>query len=132
MKTNNPSWWNEKHDSAWDRVKAALRRDWEQTKADVSSKGTELDQTVSDTINQAAGNQPIPPGSVPNPKQDKWEDAESGYRYGVGARSQYGKDNQDWDDRLESKLSEEWKDLKSGRTWDEAKGWVRRAWDRKE
>lgn len=130
MTTKNPSWWNTEHDSAWDRVKSALKRDWEQTKADLSSKGRELNQNAGDTIKQAAGKDPIPPAHVPNPKDDTWEDVEPGYRYGVGARSQYR--DTDWDDRLESKLREEWTDLKSGRTWDEAKGWARRAWDRKD
>ena len=30
----NPNWWSKEYDSAWDRVKAAFRRDWEQTKHD--------------------------------------------------------------------------------------------------
>lgn len=130
MTTKNPSWWNNTHDSAWDRVKAAFKRDWEQTKADLSSKGRDLDQNAADTLKQAAGKDPVPPANVPNRKEDTWEDVEPSYRYGVGARSQHG--NSDWDDRVESKLREEWTDLKSGRTWDEAKGWVRRAWDRKD
>ncbi len=32
-----PQWWTDQHTSTWDRVKEALRRDWEQTKADLSS-----------------------------------------------------------------------------------------------
>ncbi len=131
---NQPKWWSEKHTSAWDRVKAALKRDWEQTKADVSSKGRELNQDVGDTVKQAAGKQNIPPANVPNPpdiesgKDSDWSRVESSYRYGVGAREQYG--NEDWNDRVESKLREEWNDLKSGRTWDEVKAAVRRGWDR--
>ena len=124
----NPKWWNEEHESTWTRVKAAMKRDWEQTKADVSSKGRELDQDVDDTIKQAAGKQPIPPLSQANRDDDDWDRAEEGYRYGVGARSQYG--SQEWDDRLEGKLRDEWGDLKSGRTWDEVKASVRRGWDR--
>jgi hypothetical protein len=134
---NQPKWWSEKHTSAWDRVKAAMKRDWEQTKADVSSKGRELNQDAGDTIKQAAGKQPIPLASVANPpdagdiesgKDSDWNRVESSYRYGVGAREQYG--NEDWNDRVESKMREEWNDLKSGRTWDEVKAAVRRGWDR--
>ena len=125
----NPKWWNEEHESTWTRVKAAMKRDWEQTKADVSSKGRDLDQDVGDTVKQAMGKQPIPPLSQPNrDEDDDWNRAEEGYRYGVGARSQYG--SAEWDDRLESKLREEWGDMKSGRTWDEVKASVRRGWDR--
>jgi hypothetical protein len=131
---NKPSWWNEKHDSTWDRIKSAMRRDWEQTKADVSGKGHDLNQGVGHTVKQAAGKEPIPPGDTPNlPKRsdkiESWEDVESSYRYGVGARSQYGMESPRWDDRLESKLSSEWDSLKDGRKWDEVKSSVRRAWD---
>jgi hypothetical protein len=128
---SNPKWWNEEHESTWGRVKAAMKRDWEQTKADVSSKGRDLDQDVGDTVKQAAGKQPIPPISQANKNaDDEWKQAEEGYRYGVGARSQYGSTHSQWDDRLEGKLSEEWRDMKSGRTWDEVKSAVRRGWDR--
>ena len=130
---NKPSWWNEKHEGTWDRIKGAVKRDWEQTKADVSSKGHELNQGVGDTVKQAAGKEPFPPGNLPNPPKrdndDSWEDAEPSYRYGVGARSQYGAEHPSWSERLESKLSEEWTQLKNGRTWAEVKSAVHRAWD---
>jgi hypothetical protein len=116
----NPKWWNEEHEDTWSRVKAAMKRDWEQTKADVSSKGQELDQDVDDTVKQAAGKQPIPPEGVPNVDEDA-------IRYGAGARKHY---DTDWDDRAEAKMKEEWNDLKTGRTWDEVKAAVRRGWDR--
>lgn len=129
MSTANPRWWNDEHTSTWDRVKAALRRDWEQTKADVSSRGTELNQGVGDTLKQAAGSEPIPPGNQPNRDADRWEDVEAGHRYGVGARQYHGANHSDWNDGVESKLKEEWGDLKSGRTWDEVRSHVRRGWD---
>ncbi len=125
--TNDPTWWKPEHNSAWDRVKSALKRDWEQTKADVSSKGQDLEQGVTDTVKQAVGKQPIPPDGEPNPD---WSKAETGYRYGVGAREQYGTDEKAWSDKLESKLKEEWMDLKDGTTWDEAKNFVKRGWER--
>ena len=53
----NPNWWNDKHEGTWDRIKSAMKRDWEQTKADVSSKGRDLDQDVGDTVKQAMGKQ---------------------------------------------------------------------------
>lgn len=133
----DPKWWSEKHGTAWERVKEALRRDWEQTKADVSSKGQELDQDVGDTLKQAAGKEYIPPAGVPNPPDVKeiakrndrdWIEVEDSYRYGVGAHEEYPNDK--WDDNLESKLSREWGDLKTGKTWDETKDAVKRGWDR--
>jgi len=120
---NNPKWWSPEHQSAWDRIKAAFRRDWEQTKADVSDGGHELGQDVGDTVGQAAGTKPIPPGNLPN-----FDEIEPALRYGYAAHEHYG--TTDWDDRVEGKLKEEWNDLKSGRTWDEVKRAVRRGWDK--
>jgi hypothetical protein len=125
----NPKWWNEEHESTWSRVKSAMKRDWEQTKADLSSKGRDLDQDVGDTVKQAAGKQPIPPMGVKNPDDDFDRD-EEGYRYGAGARMHYGTAYPEWDDRVEGKMREEWTDMRSGRTWDEVKAAVRRGWDR--
>src|SRR5581483_8090792 len=49
-----PAWWNDGHASAWERVKEAMRRDWEQTKHDLHLKGGhELNQGVKDTVKQA-------------------------------------------------------------------------------
>lgn len=137
---NQPKWWNKEHDSAWERVKAALKADWEQTKYDLTRhrKGQDLDQDAGDTIKQAAGKQAAPVVSSTSRdarpdevgKGDDWSYVEEHHAYGVGARRHYGRDHADWDDRLESKLREEWNDLRSGRTWDEVKSSVRRGWDR--
>jgi len=128
--SSNPTWWNDEHTSAWDRVKAALRRDWEQTKADLSSRGTELNQGVSDTVKQAVGKEPVPPGNQQNPATGAtWEHVEDEHRYGVGARHHYGAKDEGWNDRVEAKLKEEWGDMRNGRTWDEVRASVKRAWD---
>ena len=51
-----------------DRAKDALDRDWEQTKSDLPGlDGKDLDQDVDDTVKQAAGKEPVPRGSTPNP-----------------------------------------------------------------
>jgi|RhiMethySRZTD1v2_1073278.scaffolds.fasta_scaffold587264_1 hypothetical protein len=118
----NPRWWNKDHDSAWERIKAALRADWEQTKADFSKKhGKDTDQDAGDTLKQMAGKEPPP-------RMYDWDREEPAMRYGYGSSGHY-RDDHDWDDRVEAKLSQEWNDLKSGRTWDEVKGSVRRGWD---
>lgn len=69
----NPAWWQPEDQTAWDRVKAALQRDWEQTKADLSSgrRGTDLNQELDDTVRQAFGRDPIPPDGIPNPLTTK-------------------------------------------------------------
>jgi hypothetical protein len=64
---NQPSWWTSNYSSGWERVKAAFRRDWEQTKADFGSKNAvDINQDAGDTLRQARGKEPIPPGTQPN------------------------------------------------------------------
>lgn len=132
-----PSWWDEKHTSAWERAKEALRRDWEQTKADFSDGGTDLNQGASDTLRQALGKQALPPAQVPNPDdaiededtlpRERWETAEPALRYGYGAREQFG-GTSPWDDDLEKQLESDWDTLGSGRSWDDVRHHVRRGW----
>ena len=75
-----PQWWTDKHSSTWDRVKAALQRDWEQTKSDFSSdNAADLNQGIGDTVKQGVGQQAIPPLSVqthPDDPQDAAKRAE--------------------------------------------------------
>lgn len=135
----NPGWWTESHSSGWERVKAALRRDWEQTKTHFSSSGTDLNQTVGDTLRQAAGTEPIPPGELPNPesqeqRQDqrvdapaRWEDVESAVRYGYGARQEF-RERPEWDEELEMRLQREWEDIEPGRVWHDVRQFVHRGW----
>ena len=134
---NKPKWWNQDHDSAWDRVKDAMKRDWEQTKSDFHAGGRDLDQDVNDTVKQAAGKDAIPPrtqanapGGTPRDDTAGWDDIESPMRYGVGAREQYGA--REWDDKLESTLKSEWEETKdaSQRKWNDVKGYVRRGYER--
>jgi len=62
-----PQWWTQdKHESGWERVKEAMKRDWVQTKSDFGAGGRELDQDVDDTLKQAAGKDAIPPAGTPN------------------------------------------------------------------
>ena len=128
MMNRNPKWWNDETDSGWERTKEAFRRDWEQTKHDLGKNTPDLDQDVDDTVKQAAGRQAIPPPMTPNNDNATWDRYEPGARYGWGAASHYK--GEEWDDRVEGKLKEEWNDLKTGRTWEEIKAAVRRGWDR--
>jgi hypothetical protein len=128
-----PAYWKEeKHGSAWDRTKEALKRDWEQTKADFSkTHGKELNQDVGDTVKQAAGADPIPPPNTPNAEDRKWEEIEPAVAYGYGAHQEYGSMYDKWDDKLETRLATEWDKDKTGRTFDDVKRNVRRGWEYK-
>ena len=71
-----PQWWNDKHTSTWDRVKEALRRDWEQTKNDFSSEsGADLNQDVGDTVKQATGAEALPPPAMKTRPDDPMDAA---------------------------------------------------------
>jgi len=129
-----PAWWNEHYASAWDRVKEAMRRDWEQTKHDLSMKGGhELNQNVGDTVKQAAGKEAIPSEDRPNPPKviGEWNDVEIPYRYGFGARDRYGSQYNAWSGELESTLRKEWESGQNAPNtrWDDVKSYVRRGYE---
>jgi len=135
MTTNwRPLWWNEQNDSAWDRIKEAVRRDWEQTKHDLHLKGGhELNQSIQDTVKQAAGREAIPADDRPNPPKviGTWDDAELPIGYGYGARQRYGTEHATWNDQLETTLRVEWESAqaKSSRGWDDVKRLVRHGYE---
>jgi hypothetical protein len=121
--TRNPKWWNEQHESSWNRVKAAFKRDWDQTKHDFGGHQPDTHQDVNDTVKQAAGKQPIPPRG-----QSTYQEAEDAFRFGYAARSQYNKQYSSWDDRLERHLEQEWAVLFIDRDWALYRNTVQRGW----
>ncbi len=127
--TWQPTWWNDEHFSAWDKVKEALRRDWEQTKHDLKiGTGHELRQDAKDTVKQAVGAQPIPPRDQPNPARviGHWEEAEYPISYGYGARRQFGRDFPTWNEGIEKKLRTEWESRKDRpQSWEHTSPWVK-------
>lgn len=124
---SNPKWWTNENDSAWERVKAAFKRDWDQTKHDMGGDEPETNQKAGDTLKQAAGKQAIPPRGQINYEQD----VEPAYRFGYGARSKYGTDESEWNDATESQLKQEWTDLYPTRKdrWQQDRESIRYGWD---
>lgn len=118
---NNPTWWTEQHDSSWERVKEAFKRDWDQTKHDFGGDRPDTDQDVDNTVRQAAGKESIPPRGVPT-----FEDYEPAYRLGYGARAQYQGRHAKWNSALETQLREDWGDSDD---WNENLPYIRRGWD---
>jgi len=128
--TWQPKWWNEENISAWDRIKEALRRDWEQTKFDLGLPGGhELNQTLDDTIKQAARTEPIPSDDQPNPPKvvGRWDAAEYPIGYGYTARRAFGSEHPTWNEGVEQKLRAEWESGTGtpGPAWDGVRGLVR-------
>lgn len=149
IRTTNPTWWNDTHhETAWERVKEALKRDWTQTKRDFDMKGgRDLDQDVDDTVKQAVGADVVPPANIPNvpggtpqrtPDKAKpahaekhprpWTDVEGPMRYGVGARAEYKKP---WNE-VEHVLRGEWEQLSVGEKWEDVKHEVRRGYEHRD
>jgi hypothetical protein len=123
----NPKWWSKENESSWDKVKAAFKRDWDQTKHDFGGKEPDTDQDVGDTVKQAAGKQPIPPRGQPN-----YEETEDAYRFGYGARSHYGKQHSSWNNQLESRLEQDWTETYNDREWKRYRDSIRRGWEYQE
>jgi hypothetical protein len=97
-------WHTEKHDSTWDRVKDAFRRDWEQTKNDFGSdKARDLDQDIGDTFKQMSSKDYRDRYGERN-----YDDSEEAFRYGHAARDHYGSDHPRWNDDLSKRLREDY------------------------
>ena len=122
----NPQWWNDANDSAWDRVKLAMKRDWDQTKHDLGGKEPETNQTIGHTTRQASGKEVIPPRGEP-----AYEELEPAYRFGHGARSKYGEDYPEWNDNLETRLENDWSEMYPTRSesWLQDRAAMRYGWD---
>lgn len=110
------TWWAPEHTSSWDRVKAAFRRDWEQTKARVGAAPPPPGgQEVGDTLAQISGRQPVG-------ETDTFEADEPAFRYGYGAANHYH--DRHWDRDLEDELRHNY-----GGMWDEDRDRVRAGWE---
>jgi hypothetical protein len=120
----NPKWWNEQNESAWERVKAAFKRDWDQTMHDAGSHQPDTHPHVGDTMKQAVGKEAIPPRGMPT-----YEEIEDAYRFGFGARYQYDSQYPVWDMRLEAQLEQDWRETYGDRHWGRYREFVRHAWD---
>lgn len=135
----HPKWWSkEQHENAWERVKEAMKRDWEQTKADLAGHGKDLDQGVDDTVKQAIGKEAIPPVNQANVHHPHpvtkpiWKDVEEPIQYGYAARTQYGTTHAKWDDKLEGTLKSEWEGASTTahRDWNDVRAYVRHGYER--
>jgi hypothetical protein len=130
-----PKWWTEKHGSAWENMKDAMKRDWEQTKKDLHMGGKELHQDAGDTVKQATGKEAIPASNATGTRTGTdlgWDDAQQPLMYGVGARHQYGAEHATWNEGLETRLKTDWEAAEGGakRKWDEVKNVVRHGYDK--
>jgi hypothetical protein len=150
------SYWDEnKHGSAWERVKEAIKRDWVQTKADFNAHPgapnplyvtNELDdrpQGATASAETTTGQNVIRPGGVQDPKgftktrdvkegerlEHEFEDNLVAIEYGFVAHEYYGPRFGDWNEEVERKLESEWNPQETGMKFDQAKRYVKKGWD---
>jgi hypothetical protein len=98
------TWHTTEHDSTWERVKAAFRRDWEQTKNDFGSdRARDLDQDVDDTFKQMFGKQ-----SGYNYRDLDFKEEEPAFRYGHAARRHFGSTHKSWNPTLRENLRKDY------------------------
>ena len=106
-----PRWGTTVDASSWERVKEALRSDWEQTRAQFSTPsgrgGEERGEAERLMID--------------------WGASEQAMRYGFAARVHF-RAHGGWCEEVESLLALDW-DGAWGQTWDQARSDVRRGWD---
>lgn len=124
-----PAWYTKDDDSAWERIKAAFRRDWQQTKHDFGGDEPDLNQQVGDTVSQATGSKPIPPANTKTQHVDETgnvytENDEPAYKYGYAAYRHFGNEC-DWCDDTESRLRSDWADDED---WARRRCAVKRGW----
>jgi hypothetical protein len=125
----NPTWWDVQHDAAWARVRDAFKRDWDQTRHDFGGGEPDTGQNIGNTLKQTAGKEAIPPRHQPT-----YEEMEPAYRYGLGARRQFGGEYPEWDDELEQRLQQEWAALEPTREefWEDDREAIHDGWDYEE
>lgn len=127
----HPEWHKNEYADGWDRIKEAIRRDWQQTEHDLHMGGHELNQGIGDTMKQAAGKEAIPSINQANPPKvigdlsGEWERVEQPLEYGYAARQHFG--NTTWDDKLEGNLRRDWESPanKASGEWDKVRNYIR-------
>jgi hypothetical protein len=115
----NPNWWDASHDFAWDHVKRTMKHHWEQTNPPDRSK-------VPTAFNRAKEDRIAMPC-----RQSMFDEWEPAFRFGFGARMEYGEEHPAWDDNLEILLAREWRRLDPAReqTWEHDREAIRYGWE---
>ena len=154
-----PKWWQPEHDTRWERVRTALRRDWEQTKSDFSGgrTGVDLNQNLDDTVGQALGKRGIPEAGTANPMNAEEQSrhvrraAEQMARAASDLAAEAGRSAERqweaaepllaygfaaaayypgaWTNTMDTCLRDEWGALNPERPWDDVRDTVRQGWE---
>lgn len=125
-----PRWWVERDETTWGRIKEAFRRDWVQTKFDLTDgrSGEELDQGLIDTLKQMAGRDPLPPKNEPTGVHLEIAYpplASRAFELGYNAA---GHVTGEWNPQVESMLRDEWQTIAPDAFWTNHRAAVYLGW----
>jgi hypothetical protein len=122
----NPGWWTRDHETAWNCVKEAMKRDWMQTKRDWSGDEIDVPQNTGTTLRQTIVRKILSPCD-----QLAYETWEPAYRFGYGARLKFGSEYSAWNTNLEICLARDWRSINATRrqTWDQDREAIRYGWN---
>ena len=113
-----PNWYTKDSDAGWDRVRAAFRNDWEQTKHDFGSKtAPDLNQNANDTVKQAAGKESTARGA-------NFDTYEPAFRFGYAAQRNFKSQYPAWNNDLDAQLRKDY-----GSDYDRDRDYIRRAYE---
>ncbi len=125
----NPAWWDPDDDFAWNHVKKAMKRDWDQTKHGQGGTAPEARQNKNDNnaVRGAGGMRAFtfPPAGHPT-----FEELEPAFRFGYGARLKFGGAYPEWDDDLEIRLAKDWRTMDPTRRekWEDDRNAILYGW----
>lgn len=123
----NPGWWGTDIESAWNRVKDVVKRDWGQPPDDFgASCKPDFESTMDDSVREAQGWD-----TMAAPEEPNCDEIELAFRFGYGAHVQFGGNYTYWDKDLAEFLREEWEKLPANqrRTWMEDRSTIRYGWE---
>jgi hypothetical protein len=104
-----PTWWDCSIDFAWDHIKLAMRRDWNRRQNDLLLA-------------------PLANAGTPGSNRVLFDDLETAFRFGYGARWEY---DTAWNDNLEIALAKEWRAMNPSRmeTWEHDREAILYGWE---
>jgi hypothetical protein len=117
----------------WNELKGESRLKWEEAKHATKDAWHRVERAIPGDFYNDEGYWRDSYASRPYYTSDyEWDDYRPAYQYGYHAYPRYR--GREWDDRLESELSQEWNEFKgeSRLTWEKAKHATKDAWHRVE
>jgi hypothetical protein len=130
-----PTWWTVEHTIIWEVAEPVLRDEFERRKGEAQRaqiKAQGADNSVFQHGTVTPRNVDVDHAHlVPDDDWElgaEWHQLKPAFRFGVGARSQFG-DDATWDENVETRLREDWDKSYEPSTWERVKRAVRRGFE---